>query len=376
MKSLLVVFGLVFGASSPCLAEEGYATAFILGEAGYADVDTKVDTELDKKGGVWSLLLGGAYRHPDWDGELSLGFSQSTLVGTSATGRIAREEALARALVLDAALRGLVWGNLGAGGVVRMLSGEGVRFSPAGEHEKWQSSFLIGPQLDYALDFGRRFDVRLSYLVDFSIPKRNYSSVILGISADVGGKMPVTLFQQSTTAAAPIPAPVAIVSQPEPAAPSENPQEHEVAPAKVADKVSVELNGSIIVFKLGSSEYDAESAAVLRAIGKYLKKTSAQWSMLEIGGHTDASGVPLVNIRMSLARAERVAAALIAVGVDGAKIRPVGYGAQRPLVKGRAGGFAPENRRVELQFDGVSSPDELRAGIEVAIKSVRERKAP
>ncbi len=67
-----------------------------------------------------------------------------------------------------------------------------------------------------------------------------------------------------------------------------------------------------------------------------------------IEGHTDATGVPADNQRLSLARADAVKHALVARGVAADRIKTQGAGQERPVasnatVEGRA-----KNRRTEL----------------------------
>ena len=67
-----------------------------------------------------------------------------------------------------------------------------------------------------------------------------------------------------------------------------------------------------------------------------------------VEGHTDATGVPADNQRLSLERADAVKSALVARGVSADRIKTAGLGQDRPVasngtVEGRA-----KNRRTEL----------------------------
>lgn len=66
-----------------------------------------------------------------------------------------------------------------------------------------------------------------------------------------------------------------------------------------------------------------------------------------ISGHTDASGDPAINEKLSCARALSVRTYLMGRGVEAERISAYGFGSSRPLAIGRA--EAAENRRVEIR---------------------------
>jgi outer membrane protein OmpA-like peptidoglycan-associated protein len=71
---------------------------------------------------------------------------------------------------------------------------------------------------------------------------------------------------------------------------------------------------------------------------------------VRIEGHTDSDGEALYNLRLSQARAEAVARALVERGVDEDRLEPVGFGETRPVASnGDALGKA-KNRRVEFHI--------------------------
>ena len=69
---------------------------------------------------------------------------------------------------------------------------------------------------------------------------------------------------------------------------------------------------------------------------------------IEVAGHTDRTGTPQYNERLSIRRAEAVAAELVRRGVPRNEIAIAGYGYSRPLVPTAAGVREPQNRRVEI----------------------------
>lgn len=70
---------------------------------------------------------------------------------------------------------------------------------------------------------------------------------------------------------------------------------------------------------------------------------------LQVQGHTDNQGDPAINQRLSQQRAAAVCTYLVAHGVAGSRLRPVGYGGARPVADNTQPSQRPRNRRVVLQ---------------------------
>ena len=69
-----------------------------------------------------------------------------------------------------------------------------------------------------------------------------------------------------------------------------------------------------------------------------------------IEGHTDSTGVEQYNQWLSEQRAEAVAAALVARGVNPIRINSAGYGEMRPVATNETPEGRQQNRRVELHI--------------------------
>jgi outer membrane protein OmpA-like peptidoglycan-associated protein len=70
-----------------------------------------------------------------------------------------------------------------------------------------------------------------------------------------------------------------------------------------------------------------------------------------IDGHTDRTGFAPYNDRLSRARADAIAATLVARGVPRTRIVVTGHGARRPVAQGSDAPSLARNRRVELSFE-------------------------
>ena len=76
--------------------------------------------------------------------------------------------------------------------------------------------------------------------------------------------------------------------------------------------------------------------------------TRVQTSRIEVQGNADRSGTPAYNQRLSLRRAQTVAAELVRDGVPRTAIDIQAFGDTRPLVPTAAGVREPQNRRVAI----------------------------
>jgi outer membrane protein OmpA-like peptidoglycan-associated protein len=76
--------------------------------------------------------------------------------------------------------------------------------------------------------------------------------------------------------------------------------------------------------------------------------TRVQLTQIAVNGYTDLSGSPAYNERLSVRRAQAVAAELVRDGVAREAINIHGFGETNPLVATAKGVREPENRRVEI----------------------------
>jgi outer membrane protein OmpA-like peptidoglycan-associated protein len=99
-------------------------------------------------------------------------------------------------------------------------------------------------------------------------------------------------------------------------------------------------------FDTDSDVIRSDSQAAVGEIAKLLR-TDAQLK-LQVEGHTDSSGDPARNRELSRRRAESVVRAVTALGIDGARLRASGVGADKPLAGNDTEEGRARNRRVEL----------------------------
>ena len=107
------------------------------------------------------------------------------------------------------------------------------------------------------------------------------------------------------------------------------------------------------LFASGDATMTVGGTSLLEQIGTVLQKVSYQ--SIEVAGHTD--NIPVRsdprktfrdNSELSQARAEHASQALVNGGIDGARIKAVGYAATRPIASNDTDKGRSKNRRVEI----------------------------
>jgi K(+)-stimulated pyrophosphate-energized sodium pump len=68
----------------------------------------------------------------------------------------------------------------------------------------------------------------------------------------------------------------------------------------------------------------------------------------QLEGHTDNTGDPESNKKLSVDRAEAIKALLIGGGIDGARITTAGWGQEKPIASNDTDEGRAQNRRTEL----------------------------
>jgi len=104
-----------------------------------------------------------------------------------------------------------------------------------------------------------------------------------------------------------------------------------------------------VLFDFNSSALNADGRQTVSDIGAAYKKYNP--ATVLVVGHTDTAGSGDYNIGLSQSRAETVANALAAQGVEQKKMRIEAYGEERPTVKTGDSAKELKNRRVDVVFE-------------------------
>jgi outer membrane protein OmpA-like peptidoglycan-associated protein len=109
----------------------------------------------------------------------------------------------------------------------------------------------------------------------------------------------------------------------------------------LAGRVALYIN-----FDTGKAAIRPDSRQIIDQIAGMLNDEPAL--NITVEGHTDSTGDPAGNLRLSEMRAAAVVAALVERGIDGARLSAVGYGRTKPIANNGTEEGRAKNRRVEL----------------------------
>ena len=101
-----------------------------------------------------------------------------------------------------------------------------------------------------------------------------------------------------------------------------------------------------IHFDSGKWDLKPDSRGIVGEIAALMR--SRPGLKVSIEGHTDNVGSPSSNLSLSAHRAQAVMEAVVAQGIDPARLKSVGHGQERPLADNRSEEGRAKNRRVEL----------------------------
>jgi outer membrane protein OmpA-like peptidoglycan-associated protein len=103
-----------------------------------------------------------------------------------------------------------------------------------------------------------------------------------------------------------------------------------------------------IVYKTGNASLEHQSFNEIDLLGDFLIKNPT--IKIEISGHTDNRGTPEVNKELSTSRARAIYKLLIKKGIEGERIKYIGYGSERPVASNDSEAGRKQNRRTEFEI--------------------------
>lgn len=101
-----------------------------------------------------------------------------------------------------------------------------------------------------------------------------------------------------------------------------------------------------VEFGPGDHQLNANSRESLETLVALLN--SHPEVVLRLEGHTDNRGVAIENLALSKRRVMSVVRYLVASGVEGNRLKPVGFGESRPVMSNATADGRAENRRIEM----------------------------
>jgi outer membrane protein OmpA-like peptidoglycan-associated protein len=118
------------------------------------------------------------------------------------------------------------------------------------------------------------------------------------------------------------------------------------APAPVAAPAPAPARSYLVFFDWDRADLTDRARQIIREAAE--NSTRVQFTRMEVNGYTDTSGSPAYNQRLSVRRAQAVAAELVRDGVPRNAISIQGFGQTHLLVPTGDGVREPQNRRVEI----------------------------
>lgn len=119
----------------------------------------------------------------------------------------------------------------------------------------------------------------------------------------------------------------------------------------IADQVKFATASAVI-------ENTKDNDRILSAVAKIMKEHT-EIKGLRIEGHTDSQGDPAANVKLSEARAEAVVQWLVGHGIDRARLKANGVGADKPIAPNETEEGRASNRRIEFHIAEVGQNGSL-----------------
>jgi outer membrane protein OmpA-like peptidoglycan-associated protein len=126
-----------------------------------------------------------------------------------------------------------------------------------------------------------------------------------------------------------------------------------VSVTRIGDNITLNMPGNI-TFKSDSAELDPSFYKVLNSVNLVVKKYNK--TVVEVAGHTDSTGAPDYNQKLSERRAGSVAQYLESQGLASNRVVTVGAGETRPVADNSTQQGRQANRRVELTLTPLTQP--------------------
>jgi outer membrane protein OmpA-like peptidoglycan-associated protein len=99
-------------------------------------------------------------------------------------------------------------------------------------------------------------------------------------------------------------------------------------------------------FETGTTQLTPESVPTVTALSAILKAYPSATFTLEV--HTDSTGDPAANKKLSQDRADAIKAGLVQGGIAETRLNTAGFGAEKPVASNDTEDGRAKNRRTEL----------------------------
>ncbi|MED5606996.1 Outer membrane protein OmpA [Pseudomonas delhiensis] len=117
-----------------------------------------------------------------------------------------------------------------------------------------------------------------------------------------------------------------------------------------------------VLFDLDRADLKPEASHNIQQLASYLQQNPERKVLVE--GYTDSSGSAGYNQSLSERRADSVRMALLAQGVDPARVTTRGYGKDYPVASNASSSGRAQNRRVEVTISNDAKPVAPRSSVD------------
>lgn len=129
-----------------------------------------------------------------------------------------------------------------------------------------------------------------------------------------------------------------------------------------AEAASSDGESRDLILALGDLEFDAGKASLQSTATTAIDRLAQLMNVypersVRIEGHTDSLGDDAANQHLSERRAMAVRDALLARGIDAARVEAVGHGETRPIADNATPSGRQKNRRIEIVLSDERSAD-------------------
>lgn len=118
-------------------------------------------------------------------------------------------------------------------------------------------------------------------------------------------------------------------------------------PTGAIEETFASIDFAGITFKENASTLTDTSQSTLDEVAKVLHENSN--INISVEGHTDTSGDPELNLKLSEKRAQSVVNYLVESGIDNSRIQAQGFGDQHPIASNESLEGRKQNRRIEIK---------------------------
>ncbi|MBS1985835.1 MAG: OmpA family protein [Bdellovibrionales bacterium] len=310
---------------------------------GYQSLSTSVDGEVNKTGTDTWLRAIGSYYKEKWVFDGGLGYNFSRISGSNSIQKISPST---DAFTLEFQPRYRINPLFQLGPTLTLFTGTDNSYSEV----VGSSSNLFMAGVHALFDIPTSGDplFRAGLLIHRSLNLSSRSTWVAMVDLQIG----FDFFNNGRKAPPP-----REPELPPPPPPAPAPAPEPIAQVTDLKSVLVRFPEDRLLFQYKMSHLTPERRKYLASFAQFLANNPDAWESVAITGHTDSRGTDRVNDELSAARAKTVFDVLVNEKVPGERMTYKGMGSRLPINAANNEEAWRVNRRVEMEFHGVTNPN-------------------